>query len=86
MSELWTPERLRNAKMRCVLFADMAKGGYLQQYRFHDIPDLTVTVSAKTRRERATRTFYVGDMELPDDLQVVCDALNALTRTGADNE
>ena len=76
MSEKWTVEKLRAAKSECILFGDKDKGGWLRMYAFPDIPELSVMLSAETRRSEAKRTFTVGEMELPDDLQAVCDVLN----------
>lgn len=78
MADPVTPEAIRKAKLNLQLHANLGKGGYLFMYVCEPFPQLTVIKRRGSRSKPEERVMYIGEREIPWDLQVAADALTAL--------
>ncbi len=72
-----TAETLKKAKFKAVIFGDGANGAAWQQYACEEFPEVTITWSRESRRDKGTRQLFVGELEVPD-LQTMAEHINAL--------
>lgn len=70
-----TVEQLRKSRFNAVVFADMAKGGYMQVFQCRDFPRLMVRIIRETRKHEERKVFMVDDTEVPD-IQAAAAALS----------